>query len=310
MPIAPGIAMAGLQGLNALAGIWGSNQAADAQEEAAKKQADLARRGMLYQTALNEPARYMGYQAMGDLASAFGYNMAPYQSAGQLQATMAPLSWKAVKAMLGRGMSVEDISQLGTLGGLNKKSAKKLTKAGLSADEIARLQQGPMYREQPTSPTSMQTQQPQNWQRFMDSPDYGFRRSEGIRGIEQGAAARGGALSGNALRGVANFSSNLAANEFGNWFNRRAQLAGYNTQANANIGNAATNTTNSLINAAGNQGDARASGILGTTNSIGNAINSGMNNYLMWQYMNRMPTQQPAMSPYGPYSGGYRFPGG
>jgi hypothetical protein len=39
-----------------------------------------------------------------------------------------------------------------------------------------------------------------NFGRFFASPDYEFRRSEGIRGLEQGAAARGGELGGKALR--------------------------------------------------------------------------------------------------------------
>jgi hypothetical protein len=29
----------------------------------------------------------------------------------------------------------------------------------------------------------------------------------------------------------------------------------------------------------------------------------------MGQYLNKMPQQQPAQSPYGPYGDGYRFPG-
>src|SRR5262245_41030892 len=68
------------------------------------------------------------------------------------------------------------------------------------------------------SPTNALTSP--DYSNFYKSPDYTFRRDEGIRGIERTAAARGGAASGNALKALAEFNSNLAAGEFGNYFNR------------------------------------------------------------------------------------------
>lgn len=118
---------------------------------------------------------------------------------------------------------------------------------------------------------------------FWASPDYNFRRTEGLRGIEQSAAARGGALSGNALRATTNFSSDLASQEFGNYYNRLANLAG--------IGQTATNAGviagQNYANAAGQNamaaGAARASGIMGSANSWGNALNTGLNTYMMYR---------------------------
>lgn len=98
---------------------------------------------------------------------------------------------------------------------------------------------------------------------FLESPDYQFRRDEGMRDVAQSYAARGSGRSGNALRALAEFNSNLASGEFNNRFNRLAALAGAGQTANANAGGAAI-TTGQLIGR--NQIDAanaRASGIAG-----------------------------------------------
>jgi hypothetical protein len=49
---------------------------------------------------------------------------------------------------------------------------------------------------------------------FEADPGYEFRRSEGNRGIEQGAAARGGLLSGASLKELNRFNQDTASNEF------------------------------------------------------------------------------------------------
>jgi len=116
---------------------------------------------------------------------------------------------------------------------------------------------------------------------FRPSPDFEFRRSEGLRNIGNSFAARGGALSGNALRALTEFSSNLASQEFGNWFNRRAALAGIGqtaTNTGAQVGaSTASNIGNALIGA----GNARASGITGSASAINNAVQGGISNFLL-----------------------------
>jgi hypothetical protein len=62
-------------------------------------------------------------------------------------------------------------------------------------------------------------------QNFLQSPDYKFRQKEGLNLVEGSAAAQGGLYSGNTLRDITEFGSNLAAGEYGNWFNRQAGLA-------------------------------------------------------------------------------------
>lgn len=120
---------------------------------------------------------------------------------------------------------------------------------------------------------------------FMASPDYNFRRSEGDRDIGSSFAARGGAASGNALKALDEYNSNLASGEFGNWWSRQGQLAQIGQGATGNVAqagqNATSSNTNNLLGTAQNAGsnlryaaDARASGI----NNGAAAINRGGNN--------------------------------
>jgi hypothetical protein len=114
---------------------------------------------------------------------------------------------------------------------------------------------------------------------FFTSPDYNFRRSEGQRDIGNSFAARGGAFSGNALKALSEFNSNLASGEFGNWWNRQAGLVDAGQGGTAQTASAGANTANAITginqNAAGNignsmmqAGNARASGIQGATNAF------------------------------------------
>ena len=127
---------------------------------------------------------------------------------------------------------------------------------------------------------------------FQADPGAEFRRSEGQRGLEASAAARGGILSGGALKAISRYNSDVASQEYGaaysrfnndttTRYNRLAGLAGIGQQATSEGINAGTNLTNQLqtgvnnitgnINAAGN---ARASQYANT----GNVISSFANN--------------------------------
>lgn len=132
----------------------------------------------------------------------------------------------------------------------------------------------------PTAPAEGSTA-PGNMSRFFASPDYQFRRDEGIRGIEQGAAARGGALSGNAMRGVTEFNSGLASQEYGNYFERLARMAGMGGAATNNAVSVGQNYANVGGNLMQGMGDARASGVMGSTNTLLNGANNFLNNWML-----------------------------
>lgn len=138
---------------------------------------------------------------------------------------------------------------------------------------------------------------------FTASPDYEFRRGEGTRGIQQTAAARGGAFSGNALRALAEYNSNLASGEFGNWWNRQAGLAGVGQATASNLGHLGANTAGNVGNALMAAGDARASGIIGGANALSAGVSGALD---AWQYGRGGGFGGPSWRT-PPINGGYRF---
>lgn len=58
---------------------------------------------------------------------------------------------------------------------------------------------------------------------FEESPSYQFRKEQGMDGIQSGAAASGGLLSGATLKALNNHNSNLASQEFSNAHNQYLQ---------------------------------------------------------------------------------------
>lgn len=107
-------------------------------------------------------------------------------------------------------------------------------------------------------------------------PSYKFRLGEGLKALDRQAAARGGLISGGALKAAQRYGQDVASQEYGNIWNRLAgvagvgqtatnQLAGQAGQYGANVGNLMTDAA-----------QARASGYAG----VGNALSSGLGSYL------------------------------
>jgi len=144
---------------------------------------------------------------------------------------------------------------------------------------------------------------PFGMEQFQQDPGYAFRMKEGLRALENTAAARGGLLSGNQMRGVTRFGQELGSQEFTNAFNRyqaerAARLNPLQSLAGMGQSNAATmaqqagqfgqNIGANIIGAA----NARASGYMGTANALSNALGQGLNYYQNQQLMARMFPQQ------------------
>ena len=133
---------------------------------------------------------------------------------------------------------------------------------------------------------------------FQADPGYGFRMSEGLKALDRQAAARGGLISGGALKAAQGYGQDLASQEYQNAFNRyqanRSSKYGM-LSGQQGVGQAATNALGAAgQNYANNAGEAymgaanaRASGYIGQGNAIsgiGNALSSagmiyGMNGF-------------------------------
>lgn len=138
---------------------------------------------------------------------------------------------------------------------------------------------------------------------FQADPGYAFRLSEGMKGLERSAAARGGLLSGATLKGIQRYGQDMASQEYTNAFNRYQaerqarlgplqSLAGIGQTATQQIGQAGQNYAANAGEAMMSGAAARASGYMGGANALSGALNTGLNFYQGQQMMNRMMPQQ------------------
>jgi len=118
---------------------------------------------------------------------------------------------------------------------------------------------------------------------FQADPGYAFRLSEGQKALDRQAAARGGLISGGALKAATRYGQDMGSQEYGNAYNRyqtnrtnqlaplgslmssgQAAAAG----AAANAGQYGTNAGNLMVQG----GQAQAAGQLGVGNTLNNAL--------------------------------------
>jgi len=137
-------------------------------------------------------------------------------------------------------------------------------------------------------------------EQFQADPGYGFRLSEGQKALERSAAARGGLISGGAMKAATRFGQEMGSQEYTNAFNRYQQeraarlnplqsLTGMGQTTAAGLGAAGQNMASNVGNygmaganaTAGGMTDAaaaRASGYVGGAN----AITGGLGQYLSY----------------------------
>lgn len=147
---------------------------------------------------------------------------------------------------------------------------------------------------------------------FNEDPGYQFRMDQGQKALEASAAARGGALSGGALKAISQYGQDYASNEYSNAynrfnndqttrFNRLSALAGTGQTATNTIGQLGAQTSSDIAQNTLSAGNAQAAGYIGQANAVNSGISSLGNFYLQQQYLNRVPaTQAPSSSTLGP----------
>ena len=157
-------------------------------------------------------------------------------------------------------------------------------------------------------------------QQMYADPGYQFRLSEGLKAMERGAAARGGLMSGAALRAAQRYGQEDASGEYQNAFNRYQaerqarlgplqSLAGVGQTSAQALGSAAgqlgANLGQTYLQSGMQAGQARASGYLGQANALTSALGTGLNYFQNQQLMNRLfpQTQAPITDVSIPYQG-------
>jgi len=137
-------------------------------------------------------------------------------------------------------------------------------------------------------------------EQFQADPGYGFRLSEGQKALERSAAARGGLISGGALKAATRFGQDMGSQEYTNAFNRYQTerearlgplrtLTGMGGTTASNLGAAGQNMASNVGSATMAGANATGEGYMGAANARAsgymggyNAINSGLSNYLSY----------------------------
>jgi hypothetical protein len=123
---------------------------------------------------------------------------------------------------------------------------------------------------------------------FKADPGYAFRLSEGQKALDSQAAARGGLISGNALRAATAYGQEMGSQEYTNAFNRCQQeraaklqplqsLAGVGQTTAANLGNAGAANAGAVGNYLTGGAAASAAGQVGAANAYSNAMGTYLN---------------------------------
>lgn len=121
-------------------------------------------------------------------------------------------------------------------------------------------------------------------------PGYGFRLGEGLKALERMQASRGNFLSGGALKAGQRFAQDTASQEYGNAYNRLANIAGLGQTAGTQMGGAAAGFGTSAGNIMGQEANALAAGRLGRTSAYTGALGGALNSFQ--NYLNRQQEER------------------
>lgn len=130
---------------------------------------------------------------------------------------------------------------------------------------------------------------------FQQDPGYAFRLSEGQKALDRSAAARGGLISGSALKAATRYGQDMGSQEYQNAFNRYQtersaalnplqSLAGVGQTTATNLGTAGAANAANVGNLITGGAAANAAGQVG----MANALTGGLGTYLNYSQGNAL----------------------
>ncbi len=123
---------------------------------------------------------------------------------------------------------------------------------------------------------------------FKNLPGTEFAVSQAEKSVGNSFASRGGAFGGNAIRALGDRTANLASDRV---FNNLLELAGFGPRATGTAANAAANTGNNISGLLSGAGFAQAQAFQNAGAGVNNAIQGGLNNFLLMQSLDgKLPT--------------------
>lgn len=112
---------------------------------------------------------------------------------------------------------------------------------------------------------------------FGYDPGYQFRMDQGIKALDRSAASKGMLMSGAQAKGINDYGQNQASQEYGNYFNRLASLAGAGQSAVAQTGQIGSSTLAPMVKGS----EISAMGRQSAYNALGSGISKGIGNFGM-----------------------------
>jgi len=263
MAIGTGAALLG----SAVIGGMASSKAAKSQAAAANRAAQLEREMFERQIELQEPFRQAGLTAQQRYMNLLGLSQSP--TARTEQEIRNALAAQYMQPGIGEG-GIQGVDEAGLSAAVQAEMAK---------DAQARQE----YEALKASPEFGKYTRDFGVQDFEQDPGYAFRMSEGLKALDRQAAARGGLISGGALKASQRYGQDLASQEYMNAFNRyqtnRANqlqplesLMGRSQTAAQLLGTAGQNYASGAGQALQNVGMAKGSAYVGGANTLLNAI--------------------------------------
>ena len=132
-----------------------------------------------------------------------------------------------------------------------------------------------------------------------NEPGYQFGMDQGMTGTQRALGKLYGYDSGATLKGLARFATDYGSTKYNDAFNRAntdrgfrynalAGLSGAGQQAVNQVGSASQNLANNAGNLITSGGAARAAGIVGSANAMGNGLTGAGNSLLQYQMFNKL----------------------
>ena len=141
-------------------------------------------------------------------------------------------------------------------------------------------------------------------------PGYAFRLQQGLKSMNQTAAARGGLISGSALKAGQQFGQDMGSQEYQNAFNRYQVNRSNILNPLQSLTGAGQTSANTLGSQAGTYGqtsaglttsaaNARASGYMGGANAVSGGVGQYVNYMNSQNFLNRLIPQNSGGVSYG-----------
>lgn len=229
--------------------------------KAAKKQAKAQKKALKYQIFSEQQARQdlmpykeSGYQALNAYNRAMGLDQV---AEPQNQSLSVNQIYKGNYGSFGPPQTAYNITP---------ETRAQLQSMGINVPEPPPQQAAPMQEDR--------------YGGFYASPGYQFRMDEGLNALDKSAAARGRLRSGGQNKAITRYAQGIAADEFGSYTNRLAQIAGLGQGSASQSASQAIQSGQIIGNSMSNLGATRASGYLNTANTIGNVANIFADGYL------------------------------